>query len=391
MSLRFTILLLSTVILLPGCSIWDQLFAPKEEKVQPEGLRPIKPEVSLKKVWSTRVGVGQGSKYLKLSPAIDGNKIFVSDAKGNVSAFNRLSGGQLWRIKLNQPVSGAVGAGDNKIILGTSDGEVFALNQTDGSTLWQSRVSSEVLSPPQINSDIAIVQTLDGKLYGFNPDSGKRLWVYDGKVPKLTLRGTSTPLLTDKLAVAGFANGKILGFNNTRGLLRWEQNSAVPRGRSELERIIDVDGPIVLDDDDNTLYASSYRGSIIAVQLETGRMRWQRDIASHVAVGMGFNDYIYVSDTKGRVWALDDRNSASLWRQIDLRGRRLTSPVPFQSYVAVGDYEGYLHLLSVDDGRFVARTRVDSNGLRSAPIAANDLLYIYGNGGRLTAYKVAGL
>ena len=325
----------------------------------PTPLTTIEHPRSVTRLWDMRVGNGVGDNYLKVGPAVAGDRGYVADDKGQVRAFDANNGKKIWEVHLHLPVTGGVGLADNRVLVGTRRGEVVALSQNDGSVLWHTTVSSEVLAAPRGAQGVVVVRTIDGRVFGLDADTGKRDWTYDGSVPVLTLRGTSAPVIANGMVICGFDNGKLVALTLNNGTVLWETTVAVPRGRTELERIVDIDGdPVVRG---NTVYVASYQGRVAAVQLDTGRMLWARDISSYA--GLAVDDKkVYVTDAIGQVWALDRYAGATLWKQDKLKRRQLTAPVLDGKDVVVGDYAGYLHWLSTEDGHLVARTRVKGPG-----------------------------
>ncbi|MNC23086.1 Outer membrane protein assembly factor BamB precursor [compost metagenome] len=229
------------------------------------------------------------------------------------------------------------------------------------------------------------MQTQDDRLVGLDAASGNQRWSYESTPAVLTLRGTGAPVVTNRLAVAGLSSGKVIAVDVQRGIPVWEQRVAMPQGRSELERMVDIDGGLLLSG--GTLYVVTYQGQLAALDLESGRPLWQRQASSYVGVATGFGN-VYLSQASGSVEGIDERSTSALWSNDALARRQLTSPAVFSSNVAVGDLEGYLHLLSQVDGRFVGRVRVDSDGLRARPLVVGDWLYAYGNSGKLVAYTL---
>jgi outer membrane protein assembly factor BamB len=275
-----------------------------------------------------------------------------------------------------------VGAGYGLVLLGTLKGEVIALDTSNGEEKWRARVTSEVLAAPAINGDVVLVQTQDDRLIALDADTGSQRWIYESTPAVLTLRGTGSPVLTNRLAIAGLSSGKVIALDAQRGLPVWEQRVAIPQGRSELDRVVDIDGGLLLSG--GTLYVVSYQGRVAALELESGRVLWQREASSSVGVAQGFGN-VYVSLASGAVEGIDERSASALWNNDALARRQLSAPEVFSSYVAFGDLEGYLHLISQVDGRFVGRVRVDSDGLRARPLVVGGWLYAFGNGGKLVA------
>ena len=374
-----------TWALLFGLAVLAGCGSSSKKELPPADLPDFTAELTLRKEWSRSIGAGQGDLFNRLTPAVDGERIFAADAKGLVQAMDRQTGKVLWKTKLKLPVSGGVGAGHGLVLVGTLKGEVIALDAESGERRWSAKVTSEVLSAPATNGDMVVVQTQDDRLVGLEAATGTQRWIYDSSPAVLTLRGTSTPLLTSELAIAGLSTGKVIAVDARRGLPVWEQRVAVPQGRSELERIVDIDGELLLSG--NTLYVVSYQGRLAALDLNSGRVLWQREASSAVGVAQGFGS-VYVSQASGTVEGIDERSTTALWSNEQLARRQLSGPEVFSSYVALGDFEGYVHLISQVDGRLVARTRVDGDGLRARPIAVGGWLYVYGNGGKLMALTI---
>ena len=371
--------LLALALLASGCS------SNSKKELPPAELTDFKEEVVLQKVWNRSIGDGQGDTYNMLVPAVENDRIYAADVTGEVVAMDRMNGDVLWKKDLDQPVSGAVGVGYGLVMLGTLRGEVIALDASTGEEKWHAKVSSEVLAPPATNGDIVVVQTQDDKVIGLDASTGTQRWLYDSTPAVLTLRGTGAPLVTNRLAIAGLSTGKVVALDTQNGVPAWEARVAIPQGRSELDRVVDIDGGLLLSG--GTLYVASYQGRMAGIDLESGRVLWQRDASSYAGVAQGFGS-VYTSLASGTVEGVDERSTTALWSNDALARRQLSAPEVFSSYVAVGDMEGYLHLLSQVDGRFVGRIRVDSDGLRARPLVVGDMLYVFGNSGKLEALTI---
>ncbi|MGH8416021.1 MAG: outer membrane protein assembly factor BamB [Pseudomonas sp.] len=371
--------LLALAILAAGCS------SNSKKELPPAELTDFKEEVVLQKLWSRSVGDGQGDIYNMLVPAIDGENIYAADASGLVMAINRENGDVVWKKELEQPVSGAVGVGFGMVMVGTLRGEVIVLDEATGEQKWKAKATSEVLSAPATNGDVVVAQTQDDKVIGYDAATGNQRWIYESSPAVLTLRGTGAPIVTSQLAVAGLSTGKVVALDTTNGVPVWEQRVAIPQGRSELDRVVDIDGGLLLSG--STLYVATYQGRVAGLELQSGRVLWQRDASSYSGVAQGFGS-VYVSLASGTVEGVDERSSTALWSNDSLARRQLGSPEVFSSYVAVGDMEGYLHLLSQVDGHFVGREKIDSDGLRARPLVSGNTIYVFGNSGKLEALTI---
>ncbi len=342
---------------------------------------------SLDEVWSENIGKGTGELFIKLVPAVLDDQIFIADTRGNIAALYANTGNNIWRIDSDLPITGGPGADVGLVVVGTSEGDVLSLSIETGEEIWRSTVSSEILSSPREADGVVIVRTIDGKIFALDATSGERLWIYDRTVPALTLRGTSTPVISNGLVIAGFDGGRVTALELKTGKLIWESKVAISRGRSELERMVDIDvQPLIVGD---IIYVTTFQANVAALSLETGQILWRRDISSHTELGADRGN-LYVTDETGNVWALDRFSGASIWKQEKLTFRQLTGPAVLGDSVIVGDLEGYLHWLDKKTGDFTARTRIDNDPILTQPIVSNDILFAYSSGGTLSAFTYYG-
>jgi outer membrane protein assembly factor BamB len=378
-------ILIMLAALITGCAAIGDAFRDSSNIEPPEPLTAFEPSAQAVTLWRRNVGRRTEQRYLRLRPAALGDTVYAAGRGGDVSAYDVRTGEQRWRTDTDTRISGGPGVGDGLVVVGTSDGEVLALSTEDGALAWRRRVSSEVLAAPAAAEGVVVVRTQDGKLVGMGASDGERLWVYDRAVPALSLRGTSTPVIAGGSVIAGFDNGLLAGLALKNGQLLWENRIAIASGRSELERLVDIDAdPVVAD---GFVYVVTFQGRVAAVDRRSGDVAWRRDMSSYAGLGVDRRS-IYVTDSSSFVWALDRGSSASVWRQDQLARRDLTPPVVLGDHVAIGDFEGYVHFLDRDDGRLAARVHVDGDGIASAPLALDELLLVYGRGGTLTALRL---
>lgn len=378
-----TFLLVSLSVILTGCGF----FSGDDNAIPPTELEDITSTAQISTLWNKDVGVGVGEVMVNLTPAIIDNKIFTVDREGQMTALDLTTGSINWQVELDMSITGGVGAGEGILVVGNTRGEIIVLNAHDGSVKWQRQMSSVMLSAPLIVNNILLVRTGDGRIYAMGTDSGEQLWVYDRGVPVLTLRGNSSSTLGgSELVFTGFDSGKITAVVIKDGRLFWEVNAAVASGRSDLERLVDIDGGMILMG--RILYAVTYQGRLVAINAMEGKVLWSKVMSSYAGIAADERQ-IYVTDSDSNVWAVDRMSGNKLWKQHKLAYRKLTAPLSIGNYVLVGDYEGYIHILSQSDGSIVGRAKIDSDGFFVQPqVAGDNIVYIYGNGGQLTALRV---
>jgi len=370
----------------------------EEESREPVELTAFNKEVNLHKLWTHNVGDDAEDSQTGFRPGIQGSRIFGVASDGNVVALDIFSGKKIWKTELadqleseisadnkTQFVVGGIGVSSDIVVVSLASGELVALNQSDGTVAWRAETTSEVLSPAVIQRDQVIVQSIDGKLASYDALDGHRRWIYSASIPSLTSRGTTTPVIFDKYVITGFANGRVALMGLDDGILRFEQKIAVPQGDSDLDRLVDIDGAMVMEG--SLLYVVSMQGNVIALDLASGKARWGKEASSDTGLGSGLGA-VYLAHSDGVLEALDKNSGETIWSVDKLKYRQLSTPVAIGSYVVVGDLEGYLHVFSQSDGRLVGRTRVDGEAVRAPVVVEGNRLYLMGNSGRLAAYEV---
>jgi len=370
----------SFFILLSGCS------GNKDNSEPPAPLVQFTPTLTVKTLWTAYTGGGTNKSYLKLAPVFDNEQLFTASPTGRVRAFNFRDGKQVWEQKIGIPISGGPGVGQDLVLVGSHKGDVVALSELDGHERWRTQVSSEVLVAPGISQGVVVVRTIDGKLFGLDSQNGERLWVYEAnRVPLLTLRGMSTPLVKRDVVIMGFDNGKIALLELHKGKVLWEYAVGVPSGRSELERMVDIDAdPLLVNE---MIYVTSYQGRTMAINLaKGGKPLWEKKLSSHAGLGVDF-DYLYVSDSNSHVWALNRQSGEDWWKQDKLHARNVTAPVSIGDYVVVGDSHGYLHWMRRDNGQFVARQELGEASITVRPLVIDGTLIAYNSAGKMVALR----
>lgn len=350
---------------------------------KPTELKSISnPAIKPDRAWSTSAGGGSNDMYTGLQLRLESDALFAADADGEVFAINPANGNRIWKAKTKSRVISGPGVSGNAVLVGTLDGDVIALKRSDGTELWRAKASSEVLAAPEGDGDIAVTRTVDGRLAGLSLVNGERKWVSDFSVPNLTVRGLSAPLVQDGRVYIGLDNGHMAALRLADGQPIWEQAIAVPQGRTELERLTDIDAGLLASGSE--IYAVSFSGEFVCLDADTGQVLWRRTVKSYSGMARA-GDLIIVTDESGLVWALDAHTGAAAWKQEDLKYRKLSPPAYFNGYVVVGDFEGYLHWLNPKDGTIVGRSRAGSDPIRAAMASTDNMLYVMNNGGKIVA------
>ncbi|HLX22643.1 MAG TPA: outer membrane protein assembly factor BamB [Usitatibacter sp.] len=378
----------ATAVVAAGCGSWNPLeWSPlvtlgfkNEPANKPTPLGPINAALTPRAVWSVKVGKSLGYSF---RPVYAGGRIYTAAGDGTISLLDEDTGKVVSHIDTKKRVSGGVEVGDGLIVVGTIKGEVLAYDLS-GKALWTQSLGGEVIAPAAISNKVVVVRTSDGRIFGLGADDGKRRWVFQRAAPALLLRSESGVLAIGRDVVAGYPNGKLIALDIDDGKLTWEVSVSLPRGATELERIADVAGLPVIDG--NNVCAGAFQGKVACFEISSRNMAWSRDLSTSRTVAADKKN-LYVVDDSSAVHALDRSQGASVWKQDKLLHRKLTSPVLLDNRLFVGDYQGYLHVLSPDNGELIGRFATDGTAIEwIVPIAG--ALLVQTAGGTVTMVRI---
>ena len=322
--------------------------------------------------WSVSVGNGAGGEALYLEPGVQAPAIYVASRDGVLKSIGRASGSLRWKAKLTDGITGGVAVDDDLLIIGTDQGDLLAINNKNGKPVWRAALGSALLSTPRLNAKEVVVQTLDGRVQVFERTTGKRRWQFDTPVPPLSLRGNAAPVISNDKVYAVSGQGDLYQLDLASGLPIWQTRVTNSRGRGEIERLMDIDGDLVLDNN-GTLYTAGFQSQLTATDTQQVRRRWQLNVSTTESVAVD-NAQVYAVDVDGTLAAINKTTGALVWKQESLKGRKLLAPVIWRGLVVVGDSEGYLHVFSPLDGAVRGRERAARDPLMSVIVDAPQLL-----------------
>lgn len=375
-----SLVLVAAMLALVACS--------KDKKVdQPAELVDIKnPTVRIQKVWGASVGGGGKKLRLGLGLAHLDDRLFAAGRDGDVAAFDIKSGKQLWRVDTKLDLAGGTGAGNGLVAVGSANGQVVALSADDGAEKWRANVNGEILSAPAIAENKVIVRTVDGKLRALAIADGSELWSVEQQIPRLTLRGTAAPVIAREMALSGFDNGRVMAVSLADGATVWDSPVSPAHGRTELERLNDIDAAVKVSGED--VFVAGFQGRAAMLSLDSGQIWWTRELSSYRAVDID-DDQMYVATSAGELVALKKRNGAEVWRDDSLKHRSLSAPTVVGGYVVVADLDGYVHWFDRATGALAGRAKTGGDRVTNAPLAVDDTLFVITDKGAITALRGA--
>ncbi len=378
---KLSLLLLATMLALSACKSKDD----KKKVDEPAKLVDLKdPTVRISKVWSASVGGGGKKLRLGLGLAIAGDRLYAAGRDGEVAAFDLKNGKPVWRTKTKLELTGGTGAGSELVAVGTGDGQVIAFAAADGAERWRAEVKGEVLSAPAVGEKEVVVRTVDGKMRALAVADGHELWVAEQQIPRLTLRGLATPVIAHDVAISGFDNGRVLAVSMVDGGTVWESPVSPSHGRTELERLNDIDAAVKVSGEE--IFVAGYQGRAAMLALDTGQIWWTRELSSYRGVDVD-DDQLYVSTSSGALVALKRRTGVEVWRNESLKNRSLSAPAAVGEYVAVADLDGYVHWFDRATGALAGRVKTGGDRVTNSPVAVDGTLYLINDSGNVIAMR----
>ncbi len=338
----------------------------------PAPLTSIDDPVILELIWKLDTRASANTASFRLRPLLAGERVYSIDTAGTISSVDPETGRRLWRFETGLAASAELG-GNAQVLLATSrDGDIAAYGVRDEGldSLWRISIDGEIRAAPVIFDDRVFVRSVDGRLRSLALADGSQVWMVSRRVPSLSLTGTSEPLVTAAAVYAGFDDGKLIAFDRNDGQVLWETTVSLPSGRTEVERLVDLDGRFLLRD--GILYVSSFQGRLAAVQAVSGDVLWSRQFSSFKPLGVD-DKAVYLSADNSHLWAIDRRTGTAFWKQDVLNARRITAPALVgDDRLVVGDLDGYLHWFERDDGRLVGRIRAADSRIYVQPLIWRD-------------------
>ena len=381
------------VFALAGCSTFKGWFdggdsekAKAKRAAEPAELVDFSPSASPAKLWSASAGKGEERLGIRQAPVIADGRVYAAAVDGGVRAFDLQTGASVWHHDTDSRLTGGPGAGDGLVVAGGLKGEVIALDAASGAERWQAKVVSEVIAPPVIGQGLVLVRSNDGRVTAFDAGSGERRWFWNHELPTLTVRGNDAPVLGPGFVFVGNDDGTLVALSLADGRPLWDVPVGQPDGRTELDRMADVDGTPVIDG--TVLYASSYKQATVAIDAPSGRPIWASDHGGSGRLGLA-GDKVVAADRNGSVWGIDRSSGSAAWEQAGLARRDLGGVAVQGDFAVVGDFDGYVHWLRLDNGDFAARERAGGAAIKAPPVVADGVVVVQNVDGDLTAWRIA--
>lgn len=323
----------------------------------PAALTKIEDKLPLIVNWKVDTRAAINSASYRLRPLQLGDRIYSIDTAGSIVCVDANYGTSLWRYETRLPAIAGLSGRGNRLLVTSRDGDIVAY-QLSGDGLeeqWKIRIDSEIRALPVLDRDRVFVRSVDGKLRSLAISDGSQQWMVSRRVPVLSLTGNSEPLVDGDRVIAGFDDGKLIAYDRVDGEIRWESTISVPSGRTEVERLVDLDGRFVLRD--GIIYVASFQGRLAAVQAVSGDLLWSRQFSSFQSIAID-DDALYLSAENSDLWSIDRRTGSAFWKQDVLHARKITAPSIIGNRVVVADLDGYLHWFNRSDGKLVGRIRI---------------------------------
>ena len=329
----------------------------KDNSEPPAPLTKIEDKLPLVLNWKLDTQAAVNAASYRLRPLQLDDRIYSIDTRGSIVCVDATQGTILWRCKTKLAAIAGLGGGGNRLVVTSREGDIAAyqLAEKGLEALWKIRINSEIRSVAVLDRDQVFVRSVDGKLRSLAISDGSQQWLVSRQVPVLSLTGNSEPLVDGQLVFSGFDDGKLIAYDRASGEVRWESTISVPTGRTEVERLVDLDGRFVLRN--GIIYVASFQGRLAAIQAVSGDLLWSRPFSSFQSIAID-DDALYLSADNSDLWSIDRRTGSAFWKQDVLHARKITAPAIVGNGVVVADLDGYLHWFNRSDGKLAGRIRI---------------------------------
>lgn len=361
---------LAVALLAAGCSS-----GPTRPK--PTDLPPPAALIGTRVAWTAQVGASSAT----LAPVAAAGRVFVAGTSGTVAAIDAATGRDVWRLALNTPIAAGVGSDGQRAAVVTLNNDLVTM--ADGRELWRVRLPARSFTAPLVAGERVFVLTADRTVRAFDGQTGARLWVQSRPAEPLVLSQSGALLAVGNTLVAGLS-GRLAGLDPNSGAVRWEAPVATARGTNEIERLVDVVGPVSRVGD--SVCVRAYSAAVGCVDATRGTVVWTRP-AQGVTGVHGDDRLMFSTEADGRVFAWQRPSGERAWEMDRLKHRTLSAPLAVGRVVVVGDHLGQVHLLSREDGTEMTRLSADGSAISAAPILAGDAIVVQTRNGGVHAWR----
>ncbi|MCP4431348.1 MAG: outer membrane protein assembly factor BamB [Gammaproteobacteria bacterium] len=364
-------------VLLTGCSS-------KDNSDPPALLTKLENPIPLKVLWETDTDAAANNASFNLRPLLVDNQILTVDIVGNIVSLDATSGRKNWDYETQLSAITGLAGNLKVIVVSSSDGDLVAYDRQEQGleSRWSIRLSGEIRSIPAIDGDQIFVRTTAGKLSTISLIDGSVQWTVSRRIPALSLTGNSSPIIDEDRIIVGFDDGKLAAFDRNNGQTIWERVISHASGRTEIQRLVDIDGDFLLKD--GIIYVSTYQGQLSALQSIDGNVLWTRKFSSYQSI-VADDDALYISGDMSHLWSIDRRTGSAFWKQEKLHARKITAPQMIDSKVVVADLEGYVHWLNKTDGTLLGRVQVSDSRVIAQPTRWQNSIIVYDSNGHLSS------
>lgn len=337
----------------------DQYFADEFTNI-PTEIKPFNKKTSMKLLWENKIGDNEVSN---LNLIFSDEFVIAATSDGNIRKMHIETGETVWQKDISENIMMGVGGDSENILFVSEKGYLWHLDG-EGQASWKVFVAGEVQTTPVINSEKAYVRLSNYEILQIDLQQGDIDWRYSHSSPSLAFNGTSPLTFSDGIIYGGFGAGKMVAIHQKSGAFVWEASISQIKGVTDIDRLNDVLSQPVINNFE--AYAVSTSGDLTSIDRRNGGIIWTRKISSFNNLAFdGFD--IYLSHKSDSIYSLDSKNGETNWRNADLQYRRITNPIKVGNHIAIGDFDGYIHLLNTETGSIEGRAQITS----SVPVGKN--------------------
>ena len=344
---------------------------------KPADLGPNLALLGVKRVWNAAIG----PVNFPLEVNVKGSQIYVASSGGTVAAIDSRTGGDVWRLALNTPLSAGVGSDGRYAAVVSRGNELITIDA--GHEVWRQKLNALTLTAPLVAGERVFVLGADRSVAAFDVATGRKLWQQQRSAESLSLGQAGVLLPVGDTLVVGLG-GHLLGLNPSNGNTVWDASVANSRGTNEVERLVDLVAGVSRAGDQ--LCVRAFQSAVGCTSIASGKAIWSKTAAGSTGIA-GDSANLYGTESDGRLVAWKRSDGERLWVSERLRFRTLSAPVVAGRSLVLGDNSGTLHFLLREDGSPLNRMPTDGSPIAVTPVLVGSTLVAVTQRGGVFGYR----
>ncbi|MCR5225393.1 MAG: PQQ-binding-like beta-propeller repeat protein, partial [Alphaproteobacteria bacterium] len=358
---------------------------------------PLRLSPQIQEAWSAKLDFEASSEIkMTASPVVADGKVFCADAAGIVYAFDQSTGERLWRVSTtlvgkDGQIGSAIAYDNGRVIVSSSFAECFALDAADGKILWRVKLPAPCKGDGiTVIDGKAFVLCANSSMYALSTETGKILWSHSGMLADAKFIGSASVAVEGGVVYLAYPSGEVFALAEDTGAQLWDAMLSKYSLTNSAKAISHPRACPVIKDD--LVYFVVANNQTVALDKKTGRTVWHSDFGGVQTPSVSGNS-VFVFNENSELVCLNSRTGKFRWStkitSAEEERHNWFGQLLIKDYVLMISPEGYIHFISVKDGKEAKIIEIDDedDGISVNPAIAGGMMFIPMNCGRIVAYK----